>query len=192
MNLAGVLPFARETLQKAVPLNGVAVDATAGNGHDTAFLAKLVGSKGTVYSFDIQEQAINATKDRLKQEQLEERVTLIQEGHETLSDHLLPDHQGHIDGAIFNLGYLPGSDKSVVTSSATTIEAIKQLLIHLKPKGIIVLVVYYGHEEGKIEKENLLPFVQSLPQHEFHVLEYRFTNQHNDPPFIIAIEKRKP
>ena len=38
------------------------VDATAGNGHDTFFLSNLVGETGKVFSYDIQEVAINNTK----------------------------------------------------------------------------------------------------------------------------------
>ncbi|WP_416151861.1 tRNA (mnm(5)s(2)U34)-methyltransferase [Salipaludibacillus sp. HK11] len=190
MKLAGILPFARDILQKSVTTNGIAIDATAGNGHDTEFLAKLVGDNGTVYSFDIQDQAINATRDRLEITNLEKQVHLIQDGHEKLETYLSPTHHNNINGAIFNLGYLPGSDKSIVTTPSTTIEAIQQLSKHLKKGGIIVLVVYHGHEEGKVEKDMLLPFVESLPQTDFHVLEYRFINQKNTPPFIIAIEKK--
>ncbi|MCE7791464.1 class I SAM-dependent methyltransferase [Salipaludibacillus sp. CUR1] len=190
MNLTGILPFARELLKKSVPLNGVAVDATAGNGHDTVFLAKLVGEKGTVYSFDVQKNAVAATENRVKAEQADCQVQLIHNGHEKLETYLSDIHRGNIDGAVFNLGYLPGSDKTVVTAPDTTISAVEQLTKHLKPGGIIVLVVYYGHEEGKVEKDKLLPFVRSLPQEDFHVLEYRFTNQRNSPPFVIAVEKR--
>ncbi|WP_280769997.1 class I SAM-dependent methyltransferase [Salipaludibacillus daqingensis] len=190
MKLSGILPFARELLQKSIPEGGVAVDATAGKGNDTAFLAKLVGENGFVYSFDVQKEAIEATKNRMKQMNLENQVKIIHDGHEKIETHLSPNHLQNIDGAIFNLGYLPGSDKSIVTSAFTTITALNQLLHHLKKEGIVVLVIYHGHEEGKLEKDNLLPFVSSLPQEEFHVMEYRFINQKNDPPFIIAIEKR--
>ncbi len=41
------------------------IDATAGTGKDTVFLAKLVGEKGRVISMDIQEMAIEQTKKRL-------------------------------------------------------------------------------------------------------------------------------
>ncbi len=38
------------------------MDATMGNGHDTLFLAKLAKQ---VYAFDIQEQALEKTQERL-------------------------------------------------------------------------------------------------------------------------------
>jgi hypothetical protein len=53
-----------------------------------------------------------------------------------------------------------------------------------------VLVIYHGHEQGKQERDDLLTYVQNLDQKDVHVLQYRFMNQQNNPPFIIAIEKR--
>lgn len=190
MTLSGILPFARELLKKCIPAGGVAVDATAGNGHDTVFLAELTGENGMVYSFDIQKSAIEATEKRLKEKVSAKQVTLIQSGHETVHEHLAAEHHNRIDGAIFNLGYLPGSDKTVVTVPETTIQAVKQLSEHTRPGGLIVIVVYHGHEKGREEKDELLGFVRSMPQETFHVLEYTFTNQRNNPPFIIAIEKK--
>ncbi|UCZ52371.1 class I SAM-dependent methyltransferase [Bacillus shivajii] len=190
MKLDGILPFARTLLEKSVPVNGVAIDATAGNGHDTVFLAKLVKEHGTVYSFDVQEQAIEKTNQRIQEQDVKTQVQVIHDGHENIDLYLKQEHQNGINGAIFNLGYLPGSDKTVTTTPDTTIEAIGKILNELKKEGILVLVVYHGHHEGKVEKDQLLPFVRNLPQEDYHVLEYQFTNQKNDPPFIIAIEKR--
>ncbi|MBU9713765.1 tRNA (mnm(5)s(2)U34)-methyltransferase [Evansella tamaricis] len=191
MNLTGILPFARMLLERCVPKGGVVIDGTAGNGHDTVFLAKLVGECGTVYSFDIQKDAIDATTNRIHEHGYMNRVKVIHDGHENVEKHLQTEHHFLINGAIFNLGYLPGSDKTIITTPETTISSIEQILPHLKPGGIIVLVVYHGHPAGAVERDELLPFVRSLAQEKYHVLEYRFTNQRNNPPFIIAIEKRK-
>jgi 16S rRNA C1402 N4-methylase RsmH len=191
MTMDGILPFARLLLERSVPDGGLAVDATAGNGHDTMFLAKLAGENGQVFSFDIQEQAIKSTRERLQAAtklRLNERVTLIHDSHEHVRRHL-PDG-AVVDGAVFNLGYLPGSDKSVTTTPDTTIHAVRELINMLKPGGIIVIVVYHGHDEGKVERDALLSYTRGIPQEEAHVLEYRFTNQRNNPPFIVAVEKR--
>ncbi|WP_163101160.1 class I SAM-dependent methyltransferase [Peribacillus alkalitolerans] len=190
MKLQRILPFARELLQMAVQEGDVAVDATAGNGHDTLLLSKLVGEAGHVFSFDIQEQAIENTRAKLAENELNHRVTLVHHGHEHIKKYITKDLYGKVTGAIFNLGYLPGGDKSIATYSQTTIDAIEQLLEIMAPEGIIVLVIYHGHEEGAKEKEDLLEFVTSLPQDLAHVLNYSFMNQKNNPPFIIAIEKR--
>ncbi|WP_096436276.1 tRNA (mnm(5)s(2)U34)-methyltransferase [Alteribacter populi] len=191
MNIDGVLPFTRFLLEKAVSDGGVAIDATSGNGHDTLFLAKLVGPAGKVYSIDIQKAAILATKDRLlaaTKQNLAGRVQLIQDSHEQVLSYL--EGGQTVNGAVFNLGYLPGSDKTITTTPQSTITAVKNIFSVLEPEGIIVLVVYHGHDEGKVERDALLEFVRKLPQEEAHVLEYRFTNQRNSPPFVIAVEKR--
>lgn len=190
MKLDGILPFARKLLKKAVSPGDIAIDATLGNGNDTAFLAELVGRSGFVYGFDIQEQAINKTKSRLEEQHLSEQVELFQKGHEHVLSSIPETNHGLVKGAIFNLGYLPGGDKKIVTTPKTTITAIENLLEIMAPEGIIVIVVYHGHEEGAIEKDALLEHVTQLDQKKAHVLQYQFINQQNNPPFIIAIEKR--
>lgn len=190
MRLGGILPFARQLLGKAVNPGDIAVDATLGNGHDTLFLAGLVGENGHVFGFDIQEAAVESTLNRLTQNEVIDRVTLFHKGHENVYDSIPTSYHGQITGAIFNLGYLPGGDKAIVTHSNTTIAAIEQLIEMLAPEGIIVLVIYHGHPEGAIERDELLQYVEQLNQRKVHVLRYQFINQENHPPFIVAIEKR--
>ncbi|RID86540.1 16S rRNA (cytosine(1402)-N(4))-methyltransferase [Peribacillus asahii] len=190
MKLDRILPFARILLEKAVQPGDIAVDGTMGNGFDTVFLANLTGEAGHVYAFDIQSEAIQNTTAKLEAEQLSERCTLFHAGHEQLKD-LIPEKETRsLTGAIFNLGYLPGGDKTITTKASTTISAIEQLLEKMKPEGIIVLVIYHGHPEGAIERDELLAYVKHLPQDKTHVLQYGFINQVNHPPFIVAIEKR--
>lgn len=187
MKLQRVLQYAKYLLTSCIENGEIAVDATAGNGHDTLFLANLVGERGHVYAFDIQQEAIDATKKRLEENNVASRASVILDGHENISSYV----QGEVAGAIFNLGYLPGADHDVITKGNTTIQAIEQLLHLLKVGGIIVLVVYHGHEGGKEECDEVLDYVSSLPQKNVHVLRYEFINQQNDPPFIIALEKMK-
>ncbi|EOW9528129.1 class I SAM-dependent methyltransferase [Bacillus cytotoxicus] len=190
MKLERVLPFARTLLQTAVKEGDYAVDATLGNGHDTCFLAEIVGENGKVFGFDIQKEAIENSAARLKEKGLEERTVLIHNSHDTLLSVLPAEAKEKVTGAIFNLGYLPGGDKHIVTKSNSTIAAIEQLLEIMAPEGIIVLVIYHGHPEGKIERDAVLQFAESLDQKQAHVLRYGFINQQNNPPFIVAIEKR--
>lgn len=191
MKLERILPFSRTLLQKAVNKGDIAVDATIGNGHDTVWLAELVGETGHVYGFDIQQQALESTKQKLREQQLDDRVTLFHKSHSHLHEVLPPLAPRQVTGAIFNLGYLPGGDKNVVTKAESTIKAIDQLLEVMAPEGIIVLVIYHGHPEGAVERDHLLQYVTELDQQKVHVLQYKFMNQQNNPPFIIAIEKRE-
>lgn len=190
MKLDRILPFARTLLEKAISPGDIVIDATLGNGHDTLFLANLVGPNGRVYGFDIQEEAISSTKERLIEHDLTDQVTLFHTGHENMMATIPPLHHGKITGAIFNLGYLPGGDKQVVTKPTTTIDAIDQLIDLLAPEGIIVVVIYHGHREGAVERDYLIRYLKQLDQSLVHVLQYQFINQKNNPPFIMAIEKR--
>lgn len=190
MKLDGILQFARGLLEKVVNFGDIAIDCTIGNGNDTVFLAKLVGKTGKVYGFDIQELAMEKTTAKLAENGLNEQVTLTLTGHENVKSVIPVGLHDKIKGAIFNLGYLPGGDKGIVTVPTTTIQSVQHLLEIMAPEGIIVIVIYHGHPEGMTERDALVEFVKTIPQEEAHVLEYRFINQANNPPFIIAIEKR--
>ncbi|MBF0781112.1 MULTISPECIES: class I SAM-dependent methyltransferase [unclassified Granulicatella] len=173
-------------LRKHVKEGDIVIDATIGNGHDTVLLAELVGTKGKVIGVDIQAQAIEHTTQRLIAHQLYDRCELVQIGHQHL-DTLISNQI--ISTAIFNLGYLPGSNKHIITQSHHTICAMQHILKQLKQNGLLILVVYYGHVGGKEEQDDILKFVKHLPQKDYTVLNYAFLNQVNSPPHAIAIEK---
>ena len=178
-----ILPFAHRLLKEALHNGGLAVDATIGNGHDTVKLAEWTDR---VIGFDIQVEAINATRRRLVDASLLDNVTLYNKSHAEI-DTILEEQ--NVQAAVFNLGYLPGGDKSIVTTPESTIHAIKALQNHLLPGGLIVLVVYPGHPEGKIEADALLKFASQLDQRHWHVTRYERLNQKSSPPFVVAIEK---
>jgi tRNA A58 N-methylase Trm61 len=190
MKLDGILPFARLLLEKAVGVGDIAIDCTVGNGNDSVFLAKIVGESGRVFGFDIQPLAIEQTSAKLAENGLDERVSLNLSGHENVKSIVPLELHGKVKGAIFNLGYLPGGDKEIVTLPETTIQAVHDLLEIIAPEGMIVIVVYYGHPKGAIERDVLIEYAKNIPREIAHVLEYRFMNPTNNPPFIIAIEKR--
>ncbi|MEB3750078.1 tRNA (mnm(5)s(2)U34)-methyltransferase [Geobacillus icigianus] len=191
MALMNILPFARFLLNQAIQEGDIAIDATVGNGHDTVYLAQRVGDSGHVFGFDIQREAIAAAAARLAEHGLRERVTLLERSHSELLVALPADVHGRIAGAVFNLGYLPGGDKQIVTQPESTIAAVRQLLSVMRRGGVIVLVVYHGHPEGKRERDALLDYVRSLDQRRVHALKYEFINRQNDPPFLLALEKRE-
>lgn len=176
--------FAHTLLENSVNEGDVLIDATCGNGNDTLFLAKLTGKNGVVYAFDIQEEAINRSKELTINY---EQVKYFLDSHAKLDDYI--NESETLDGAIFNLGYLPKSDKTIITLADSTIKAITSMLKILNKGKRIVIVIYHGHEGGKEEKNAVLDFVQTLSQKEFAVLQYGFINQKNNPPFVIGIEK---
>lgn len=188
MYLKTAVPFSHDLLKNVIVPGDTVVDATVGNGSDTVFLATLVEKKGHVYGFDIQEEAIKQTQEKLLLTGLTEQVTLVHAGHETFNQHV-PETK-EISAAIFNLGYLPKSDKSVITKPDTTLSAITQMLERLRKSGLLIIVVYYGHVGGVVEKDAVLAFCQNLDQTQYNVLQYGFINQKNSPPFVLAIEKK--
>ncbi|MBT8439420.1 MAG: methyltransferase domain-containing protein [Gammaproteobacteria bacterium] len=149
-------------LSKFLAEGSIAIDATAGNGHDTAFLAEQTGDCGHVYAFDIQHQAIENTRNRLQELKLEQHVTLIKDSHEYLQTHIPANYQGQISVVMFNLGYLPGSDKHCVTSTESTLKALNQAISQLKPGGALSIMLYPGHEGGQEETNAVLNWGRNL------------------------------
>ena len=174
------LEMAHDFLAQVITQEDIVVDATMGNGHDTLFLAKLAKQ---VYAFDIQEQALEKTSQRLQEAGLT-NVDLILQGHETVDQFVT-----EVKAAIFNLGYLPSADKSIITQPQTTIESLDKLCQMLIKGGRIAIMIYYGHEGGDIERDAVMDYVSQLPQEEYTATIYRTLNQINNPPFLVMIEK---
>ncbi|HFE47818.1 MAG TPA: methyltransferase domain-containing protein [Chromatiaceae bacterium] len=131
----------------------ITIDATAGNGHDSCFLARLVGSEGHVFCIDIQAEALANTAHRLAAEQLDRRTTLIQGDHARLTQLIPLDTQPRIRAIMFNLGYLPGGDKRIVTRADSTRAAIRAALTLLPETGVMSIVSYRGHPGGQADHD---------------------------------------
>ncbi|MDR5658139.1 class I SAM-dependent methyltransferase [Serpentinicella sp. ANB-PHB4] len=165
-----------------------AIDATMGNGYDTLFLANSIGTSGKLFSFDIQETALINTKNLLDQHGFEKKdnLFLINDSHANILKYV----NEPIDVAMFNFGYLPGGNHEIVTKPQSSITALKSVMQLLKKKGIISLIIYYGHIGGEIEKNKIIDFINTLNYNEFSVLHCSYLNQDNNPPIIILIEKK--
>lgn len=157
--------------------NNIFIDATAGNGEDTKFLATL----GYVYSFDIQEEAIKATRNKVSSS----NVKIIKDSHVNIDKYV---SQG-VNGAVFNLGYLPGGDKTITTIAENTLIALKKILVLLKRGGLVMIVLYPGHEEGLKEELEILKYIESLNQKEFTGVNLKYINRINNSPYPILIER---
>ena len=175
--------LSHDFLAEVLDEQAVAVDATMGNGNDTAFLAGLAKK---VYAFDVQEQALTKTQERLNDLELT-NAQLIYDGHQNLDCYVAEP----IRAAIFNLGYLPSADKSIITQPDTTLEALGKILDMLEVGGRVSLMIYYGHEGGDMEKDAVLDFVKALDQQVYTTMLYQPLNQINTPPFLVMLEKLK-
>lgn len=185
MLLSNSLAISHELIRKVVRQGDNVVDATAGNGNDTLLLARLVGDKGKVYSFDIQDCALSNTRNKLREAGAPDCVKLIKDGHQNI-DIYVPKG---IKAVMFNLGYLPRGDHSISTKAETTIEALKKSMELLMYGGIIMMVIYYGGDSGFEEKEAVLEYVKTIDCRKYSVLVSDFVNQINCPPIAVCIEK---
>lgn len=155
-----------------------AVDATLGNGHDTDFLRECFKQ---VYAFDIQKSAIeNYSREN------HDNVELIHDSHENIRSHI----EVGVDCIVFNLGFLPGGDKSITTQKHSTLKGLNDSLGIIRSGGIITVALYSGHKEGKEESEALLSWAENLPKSQYGVMYHTFINRSNNPPSLIVIEKK--
>lgn len=145
--------LAHETITHHIFPGATAVDATAGNGYDTVFLAQQVGAQGRVFAFDIQADAIAQTAARLETLGLGGRVSLHHADHAGLATTLTDADIRAIDCAMFNLGYLPGADKTCITRPAHTLAALTGARAMLRSGGVITVLAYRGHAGGVEEAD---------------------------------------
>ncbi|MDI3328105.1 MAG: class I SAM-dependent methyltransferase [Alicyclobacillaceae bacterium] len=139
-----------------------AVDATVGNGGDTVFLARAVGPTGRVFGFDIQAAALERAERRLVEEGFGERVTLRQVGHQHFAEVMPLEARGRLRCAMFNLGYLPGGDRTRTTRAETTVAALRQTWEWLGEGGVVSIIAYPGHPGGAEEAAAVAGWVESV------------------------------
>jgi len=170
------------------------VDGTCGNGNDTLFLAQLAlssGEPGRVVGFDVQETAIAATRQKLQSElglqssQLL-RVELHKQCHSCMSDHLHPEQARLV---CFNLGYLPGGDKTVITQTQTTLQAIRAAAEITMPGGLLSIIGYIGHDGGQDEFGAVLDFARQLNSKRWTVTMSDVLNRNNSPVLLSCYKK---
>lgn len=173
-------------LDGLIPKNGVCIDATAGTGQDTAYLAKVVGESGSVIAFDIQEDAIRRTRERLEKERLESRVELILDSHIKMAQY---SEENSVDAILFNFGYLPGGDHTICTKADTSVQAVAIGLNLLKKGGIMSLCIYSGGDTGFAEKDALMNYLKELDSKKYLVIQNTFYNRRNNPPIPVVVIK---
>ena len=163
----------------------IAVDFTMGNGHDTEFLSKTVGQTGHVYAFDVQEQALASTSEHLRDSGCPDNCTLILDSHHNVKKYVdVP-----IKAGMFNLGYLPGSDKTVTTMRETTLPAIEAAIDLMDRDAILLVAVYPGHAEGEAEGKLICEYLSSLSRHKVCATQIKILNSPTSPFFIVIETK---
>ena len=165
--------------------NGDSVlDATAGNGYDTLKVAKLVQPNGNVVAIDIQKKAIEATKAKLTEAKLSHLCELHLGNH---GEYLGKINQS-FDCILFNLGYLPGSDKKIITTAKDTLSALNQSQSLLKENGALFVTAYRQHEGGKDEANGVETWMhqQHIKGWDIRMIEPKYQSHILSPILWIA------
>ncbi|WEK55114.1 MAG: class I SAM-dependent methyltransferase [Candidatus Cohnella colombiensis] len=193
MGFLSVLSQAQRYVAEHIRPGDAVIDATAGNGVDTLFLSKATGAKGHVFAFDIQATAIEQTRNRLQTASDTKitlsSVTLLNAGHETMIAAIPPALHGNIAAVMFNLGYLPGAQQTIITQTNTTLLALNAALTLLRSSGILTIVVYPGHEGGDSEAKAVEKWAEAIPTSVAQCVIYRFP-QKLTAPYLIAVTKK--
>lgn len=182
--------WAREVVRGRVAPGAWVADATAGNGHDTLLLAECVGAAGRVFAFDPQAAAVEATRARLSEADVLERCVLIQDGHQHMARLLPAEAQGRLAAVMFNLGWLPGQDKSCITRTETTLVALQAAVEWMQPGGLLTVVVYPNHAGGDDEARAVEAWMCALSDKTFEVRHLRSHYRKGQSPECWAARKR--
>ena len=164
----------------------VAVDFTMGNGHDTEFLSKTVGENGHVFAFDIQEKAIENTRNCLQKLGLSGQAEVIKDSHTNMGQYV---EEESVSCIVFNFGYLPGGDHALATHKDTSIAAIYAGLDLLKKGGMMSLCIYSGGDSGFEERDAILEELKNLDSKRYLVIMSSYYNRPNNPPIPVFIMK---
>jgi hypothetical protein len=181
-----IVDWTHQFLKQYIKEGDLCIDATVGNGGDMLYLTELVGESGSVYGFDIQEEALLHTQDKL--EKHGRTGTLYLDSHANMGQYFEENTAAAI---VFNLGYLPGGDHNLATKAESTIKAIEAGLLLLKEGGVISLCIYSGGDSGFEEKDAVLAYLKELDQRRYLVITNEFYNKPNNPPMPVFIFKIK-
>ena len=185
-NMVDLLELQKRFILAHLRSGDVAVDCTMGNGNDTAFLSESVGPEGKVYAFDIQEAALDSTRAHLQALGCPENYTLIHASHHRILEFVKEAPKA----VMFNLGYLPGSGKKQVTTMReTTMEAVRGAIELLAHDGILLVAIYPGHEEGRLEGEMLGEYFATLDRHLICCSCFKIINSPASPYFYVVEKK---
>jgi hypothetical protein len=91
---------------------------------------------------------------------------------------------------VFNLGYLPEGDKSIVTRTDTTVSALDQSLTLLQPNGIISILIYPGHQGGTPEADGILNWAQSIDDSSYKTEFVSNPSGNPKSPHLLFVQKR--
>ncbi|KAL5811484.1 hypothetical protein ACOSQ4_028052 [Xanthoceras sorbifolium] len=171
----------------------IVVDATCGNGYDTLAMLKLVADEsgtGCVYGLDVQGEALDNTSSLLDEtvnRAEKQLVKLFNICHSKIEEVVPKDTSVRL--VAFNLGYLPGGDKTVITKSETTLMALEAAERILIQGGLISMVVYVGHPGGREELETVEAFASRLSVDNWICCKFQMLNRPLAPVLVFLFKR---
>jgi len=174
------LPLAHSIWKEHLKKGDFVLDATTGNGHDTAFVAPLIFPEGKLIALDVQSSALEKAKTLLNDQY---PIEWILESHASYPEKL---EDNSVDLAIYNLGYLPGSDKNCITTKKSTEKSLFLMLHKLKKGGILSVTTYSGHPGGEEEETFVETFLKSLERNLFGVISFSWSNRPKSPKLFVV------
>ena len=180
----------RATLQQG----DIAVDATAGVGHDAAILASLVGPGGTLHALDVDAAALEACAQRVRDETGETNAACLRtsaQSHAAPPPGLAPRSATVV---AFNLGFLPTRARSdaapPTTDAATTVEALASWALGaVRPGGHVSVAIYPGHPAGAREAVALRAFAERLPSSAWRATCHQPVNHEPTAPLLLSLHR---
>ncbi len=190
MQRISLLNIAHDTLKKHIQTNDIVIDATVGNGHDTLFLANQIGPQGKLFGFDIQQSAIDSTLAKFQSLPFTQNLRLFHASHESIKEKIPAEYHCKISAIMFNLGYLPGGDKSIITSAPSTIKALNAACAIIADKGIITVTAYPGHKGGDLETIEIANWHEQLNKSQFQTNIINSSMNTQTAPILFIIQKQ--
>ena len=193
MQRISLVNIAHDLIREVLHPGDYAIDATVGNGHDTVFLVEQVSPSGRVFGFDIQQSAIDSTWAKVESccnvPLLPKSLTLIHASHANMDEKIPAKFHGNISAIMFNLGYLPGGDKSIITQTDSTLQALNSASQLLATKGLITILAYPGHAGGDKETPGVKRWCEQLNPNQFSVNTIYSVEDKESAPRLFVVSK---
>lgn len=199
---SGHIPLAQSMWSQSIQFGDTVIDATCGNGHDSLTLGRLCMSPlkiGKLVCIDIQQLAIDATKERLQKDLqdyrlYQDRISYHCQSHETFPSNIVNET---VSAITYNLGYLPRAGRvdfvvgqGPITTASTSIQSISNAMMLVKVGGLMTITCYRGHDGGKEEYEAVNDLCMALDPERWRVYSHVPANR-PIAPVLITLFKTK-
>lgn len=190
MRRISLVDSAHDRIRPYLREGDIAIDATVGNGFDTLFLLRQIAPSGKVFGFDIQQAALDSAAIKANRAGWRDCLTLLHESHAGMEEKIPAEFHGRVAACMFNLGYLPGSDKRIITEAETTLPALDAAVRLLAPGGILSVLAYPGHPKGAEEVRQVERWCVRLDPMRFSMTSVFSDEPKASAPRLFVVRKK--